>query len=268
MAESIAPLKVLIVDDDDDSRLLIRQVLAGAGYDCLEAADAEAGMRLLSGQPVHVLVTDISLPGMSGLGLLNWVRSQSMPCEVVIVTAYPHVETAIEALRGGAADYLTWPVTNNTLLEALDRVAQRLHAARQTDEVLEMLHEGLKRITSRASPRPAPAETDASQGRQFRLGPVQLDLDRYLVEVNGEPVDTTPTELEILHVLFRNSGRVTTAQELIQSVRGYRVDQREAPEIVRPHISNLRRKLVALEPQADIIQTVRGVGYMLKYNSG
>jgi DNA-binding response OmpR family regulator len=268
MAEPIAALKVLIVDDDEDSRLLVRQVLGGAGYDCLEARDAEAGMRLLSERLVHVLVTDISLPGMSGLGLLNWVRSQSMPCEVVIVTAYPHVETAIEALRGGAADYLTWPVSNSALLEALDRVAQRLHAARQTDEVLEMLQEGLKRITSRASPRSAPPEIDTPPGRQFHLGPVQLDLDRYLVEVNGVRVDTTPTELEILHVLFRNSGRVTTAQELIQSVRGYRVDQREAPEIVRPHISNLRRKLIALEPRADIIQTVRGVGYMLKYSGG
>ncbi len=131
-----------------------------------------------------------------------------------------------------------------------------------------MLQEGLKRMTSRANPRPAMAEVDAPKARQFRLGPVQLDLDRYLVEVLGVRVDTTPTELEILHVLFRNSGRVTTAQELIQSVRGYRVDQREAPEIVRPHISNLRRKLIALEPRADIIQTVRGVGYMLKYSSG
>jgi DNA-binding response OmpR family regulator len=268
MAEPIAALKVLIVDDDDDSRLLIKHVLGGAGYECLEAPDAETGKRLLSELPVQVLVTDISLPGMSGLGLLNWVRSQSMPCEVVIITAYPHVETAIEALRAGAADYLTWPVSNSALLEALDRVRQRLHAARQADEVLEMLQEGLKRMTSRANPRAAPAEAEAPEARQFRLGPVQLDLDRYLVEVNGVRVDTTPTELEILHVLFRNSGRVTTAQELIQSVRGYRVDQREAPEIVRPHISNLRRKLIALEPRADIIQTVRGVGYMLKYSSG
>jgi DNA-binding response OmpR family regulator len=268
MAEPIAAIKVLIVDDDADSRLLIRQVLGGAGYECLEAPDAETGKRLLSEVPVQVLVTDISLPGMSGLGLLNWVRGRSMPVEVVMITAYPHVETAIEALRGGAADYLAWPTSSSGLLEAMDRVAQRLHAARQADEVLEMLQEGLKRMTSRASPRAAPVEVDPAEVRQFRLGPVQLDLDRYLVEVNGVRVDTTPTELEILHVLFRNSGRVTTAQELIQSVRGYRVDQREAPEIVRPHMSNLRRKLSTLDPRADIIQTVRGVGYMLKYSSG
>ncbi len=136
MSEPIASLKVLIVDDDDDNRLLIRHVLGGAGYDCLEAPDAETGKRLLSELPMSVLVTDISLPGMSCLGLLNWVRGQSMPCEVVIITAYPHVETAIEALRAGAADYLTWPVSNSALLEALDRVRQRLHAARQADEVL------------------------------------------------------------------------------------------------------------------------------------
>lgn len=266
MTEPVAALKVLIVDDDNDGRMLINHVLGGAGYACLQASDAETGMRLLSAQPVDVLVTDINLPGMSGLRLLNWVRSQAMPCEVIIVTAYPHVETAIEALRAGAADYLTRPVSNSTLLEALDRVAQRLQAARQTDEVLVMLQEGLRRMKGRASSRIAASAAEAPEARQFRLGPVQLDLDRYLVEVNGQRVDATPSELEILHVLFRNSGRVTTAQELIQSVRGYRVDQREAPEIVRPHISNLRRKLIALEPGADIIQTVRGVGYMLKYS--
>jgi DNA-binding response OmpR family regulator len=261
-------LKVLIVDDDPDGRALILHVLSGAGYDCLQAPDAETGMRLLGAQPVDVLVTDINLPGMSGLRLLSWVRGQSMACEVVIITAYPHVETAIEALRAGAADYLTRPVSNSALLEALDRVARRLHAARENEEVLVMLQEGLKRMTNRSSTRPgATSVAEAADTRQYRLGPVQLDLDRYLVEVSGQRVDATPSELEILHVLFRNAGRVTTAQELIQSVRGYRVNQREAPEIVRPHISNLRRKLVALEPRADIIQTVRGVGYMLKYGS-
>ena len=99
-----SPRSMLIHYDDDDGRMLINHVLGGAGYECLQASDAETGMRLLSAQPVDVLVTDINLPGMSGLRLLNWVRGQALPCEVVIVTAYPHVETAIEALRAGAAD--------------------------------------------------------------------------------------------------------------------------------------------------------------------
>ena len=97
MAEPIAALKVLIIDDEVDSRLLIRQVLGGAGYECLEAPDAETGKRLLAELPVQVLVTDISLPGMSGLGLLNWVRSQSMPCEVVTV---PPMRTVASSIRG------------------------------------------------------------------------------------------------------------------------------------------------------------------------
>ena len=267
MSDIVAALTVLIVDDDDDGRALIQHVLGGAGYKCRQTADAETAMRLLAAEPIDVLVTDINLPGMSGLGLLKWVRAQSLPCEVVIVTAYPHVETAIDALRAGAADYLTRPVSNGALIEALERVSHRLNAARQADEVLSMLQEGLKRMTSRTGAR-APAGAAEVPQRQFQLGPVQLDLDRYVVEVNGGQVEATPSELEILHVLFRNAGRVTTAQELIQSVRGYRVDQHEAPEIVRPHISNLRRKLVAREPRADIIQTVRGVGYMLKYSGG
>ncbi|MEP7356088.1 MAG: response regulator, partial [Anaerolineales bacterium] len=176
MTESVAALKVLIVDDDDDGRMLIQHVLGAAGYECLQACDAETGMQLLTAQAVDVLVTDINLPGLSGLGLLKWVRSQALPCEVVIVTSYPHVETAIDALRAGAADYLTRPVSNGALLEALDRVAKRLQAARQTDEVLVMLQEGLKRMTGRAVSRPPASVVEPPPARQFQLGPVKLDL--------------------------------------------------------------------------------------------
>jgi DNA-binding response OmpR family regulator len=163
---------------------------------------------------------------------------------------------------------LTQPISNAALLEAVERVTQRLTTNRQGVAMLALLQDGLKRMNGLAVTHAVSSAAEGSPPRQFHLGPVLLDVDRYVIEVNGKRVEATPTELEILHYLFRTPGRVVTAQELIQAIRGYRVDQREAPEIVRPHISNLRRKLVMMEPSADIIQTVRSVGYMLLYRGG
>jgi two-component system response regulator RegX3 len=96
-----------------------------------------------------------------------------------------------------------------------------------------------------------------------------LDLDRFVLEVDGQPVEATSTELEILRYLCRNPDRVIAPQELVKAIRGYTAEPTEATEIIRPHISNLRRKLLAASPGGgDVIVTVRGAGYMLKKPAG
>jgi DNA-binding response OmpR family regulator len=138
----------------------------------------------------------------------------------------------------GAADYLTKPLSAATLGDAVARAQ-----IRQTH---------------------APAETQHRPAEPFHSGPVVLHPERFSIEVDGKPVAATPSEYEILLYLFRHAGRVVTAHEMVQSIRGYRVEPHEAPELIRPHISNLRRKLIAVQPAADVVQTVRGVGYILR----
>lgn len=199
------------------------------------------------------------------------MRDRQLDCEVVLLTGLPAVDSAIQALRGGAVDYLTKPVTREALLGTVARVHERLTQARQRQQALALLEAGLKHFTGQASPRAsAPHDSQpaiSAEGKQYRVGPVVVDLDRFVVEVAGRPIDATPSELEILHYLCRNAGRAVTPVDLVQAMRGYRAKPEEAQEIIRPHISNLRRKLAAASPEADVIATVRGVGYILKMPS-
>ncbi len=248
-------LSILIVDDEADALFLLQQQLRRAGHTTFTASSAAQARVQLQQYPPDLLISAIHLPDDSGLDLLRWVRQQGRPCEVILVTATPQVDTAIQALRDGAADYLAKPIAPDTLTQALERVRQRLRQARERP---------LSAHASALRPAlPATAELPA-RDKQFQVGPVLLDLDRFMVAVNGRRVDATPSELEILHYLCRHPNRVVTAQELVQSLRGYQVDPRQAPEIIRPHISNLRRKLLAAAVEADVVKTVRGVGYMLK----
>ncbi len=241
-------LRVLVVDDDAEALFVLDRQLRALGCTPYTAASAAAAKRCLDTQTLDLIISDLHLPGEAGLALLRWIRAQPAPVAVILLTDSPSVETAIQALREGAADYLSKPVSTDTLTQALARIGQRLRRARTPTPALPG--------TAELSPPPA--------NRQFQIGPVLLDLNRFALVVNGRRVDATPSELEILHYLCRHPDRVVTAQELVQSLRGYTLDPRQAPEIIRPHISNLRRKLLAAALEADVVRTVRGVGYMLR----
>lgn len=291
-------MKVLLVDDDAIIRRMFEKVLQRAGFDVILAADAEHALEKVS-QPVDIIVSDIRMPGLSGLDLLRHVRERHLDCEVILMTSYASVDTAIQALREGAFDYLTKPVSQDKLLASLERAKEELLENRQRRKALSLVEAGLKQImgqglsgifndtnmtnnntltvpnlqaslgptasTSVANITPATVTHSGVQtGGQFQIGPVLLDLDRFVIEVNSERIEVTPSEFEILHVLCRNPDRVLTPQELVQAIRGYSVETWEAKDVIRPHISNLRRKLTSAAPEADIIGTVRSVGYILR----
>lgn len=258
---------VLVVDDDLETRRLLTLFLQRAGYTAEAAADAEQALSWLARQPADILISDIHLPDRSGFELVQQIRDRALDLEVIVLTGLPEVDSAIQALRIGAADYLTKPVLQDLLLRSVATVHDRLVQARRRRQALALMELGLRQFTaptSGAGAAPTPVPTQLPDEGTLRVGPVQLDLRRLRVRVGEDGVDVTPSELEILHCLARNSERVVTPQELVKAMRGYQVDAEEAAEMVRPHVSNLRRKLLAASPEADIIITVRGAGYMVR----
>jgi DNA-binding response OmpR family regulator len=95
------------------------------------------------------------------------------------------------------------------------------------------------------------------------LGPLTIYPGRYQIAVGERPIDLTPTEFDLLLYLAAHRGRVVSCHELVREVRGYGVDETEAREVIRPHVSNLRRKLSQAGQDADLIVNVRGIGYRL-----
>jgi DNA-binding NtrC family response regulator len=114
--------RILVVDDEPLKRITLQIELGERGYEVYEAADAQAALRIFESRPIDVVVTDVRMPGTNGLDLLNRVKQVRPEVEVILMTAYATVDTAVLAIKRGAYDYITKPFTTQDLLEKLERL--------------------------------------------------------------------------------------------------------------------------------------------------
>jgi EAL domain-containing protein (putative c-di-GMP-specific phosphodiesterase class I) len=121
---------VLVVDDDPALARVFQRVLHGAGYDVVLAHDGRSALETLEHRSFDVIVSDIQMPGLSGVGLLQGVRARDLDVPVILMTGNPTLETALEAISLGAMQYLQKPVANDVLIDTVRR-ASRLHAMAQ-----------------------------------------------------------------------------------------------------------------------------------------
>jgi DNA-binding response OmpR family regulator len=253
---------VLVVDDELPVRLTVREILRRAGYDTLAVASGEEALALLRSRPVELALIDLVMPGMGGVELMRHLKDVAPDMVLIVLTARGSMETAIEALRLGAHDYLTKPCDDQLLCQCVEigltKQRERLRRRQLVETLgaaaLELAEEGV--ISS-----PAP---DVLADEPLRLGDLVVDVSNYTATLAGRPLDLTPTEFDLLLVLARNPGCALSHRELVQAIRGYEAEDWEAREIVRYHVHGLRGKL----GDADYVKTVRGVGYRLVLPEG
>lgn len=215
-------MRILLVEDD---RLLGDGLQAGltqAGYAVDWVRDGEAAVAALSTETFSAVVLDLGLPKRDGLSVLQWMRGRHDATPVLILTARDRLEDRVQGLDLGADDYVLKPFD-------LDEIAARLRA-----------------LVRRAHGRPEPVIT---------LGDVELNPAARTVIRNGEPVELTPREFDLLHLLLENSGRVVTRRTLEEQL--YTWQEAVDSNALEVHIHHLRKKL-----GNELIRTVRGVGYM------
>jgi two-component system response regulator HydG len=123
--------KIFIVEDDSESRAAMFHVLLGAGYNVAESDSAEKALEAITKQPPDILIVDLELPGMNGIELLKAVKSTAPDIEVILVTDHATIESAVEALKQGAYDFIAKPVRKPVLLRAIERAAEKQHLARE-----------------------------------------------------------------------------------------------------------------------------------------
>ncbi len=134
MTAQSSKTSLLIVDDSPDTRELIQRHLSAEGFDLRTAGDAAEALRILGSHPIDLVVTDFKMPGASGLDLVRHVRENLAGTEIMIITGYPSVEGAVNALKSGAGDYLSKPFTKNELLTAVHRALEKL-SLRKSDRL-------------------------------------------------------------------------------------------------------------------------------------
>ncbi|RMF80618.1 MAG: DNA-binding response regulator [Chloroflexi bacterium] len=267
---------ILVVDDEGAIRYSVGKTLQRAGYNVSEAASGEEALELMQKQNFDVVLTDIRMPGISGVDLLRQIKDASPDAIVILMTGYASLNTAVESLRLGAHDYLIKPSSSQDIKNSVEQGIERSRNLKRRRLLLDAIRNNVYEL-SRTNDIPAPIYdyTERASGQSIEdnvvepinnnmtLGPLTIYPGRYQIAVGDRPIDLTPTEFDLLLYLAAHRGRVVSCHELVREVRGYSVEESEAREVIRPHVSNLRRKLKQAGQDVDLIVNVRGIGYRL-----
>ena len=269
---------VLVVDDEGAIRYSVSKTLQRVGYNVSEAASGEEALDHMQKQHYDVVLTDIRMPGLTGVELLKRIKDTAPDAIVILMTGYASLGTAVEALRLGAHDYLIKPSSSQDIRQSVARGVERARNLKRRRALLDASRSNVSELsttdTSSSSlglddndldmpPDPIEEPIEEMPNSNMTLGPLTIYPGRYQIAVGDRPIDLTPTEFDLLLYLAAHRGRVVSCHELVREVRGYTVDEAEAREVIRPHVSNLRRKLKQAGQDADLIVNVRGIGYRL-----
>ncbi|MDB5689507.1 MAG: DNA-binding response regulator [Sphingomonas bacterium] len=222
-------MRILVIEDDPETRAFIARGLGEAGHQVTIAADGRDGMFAATDSPFDAIVIDRMLPGIDGMTVLKMLRAGGMVTPILMLTAMGGIEDRVEGLDNGADDYLVKPF-------AFSELAARINALG-------------RRPTPQAEPR------------KLVVGDIELDLERRTVLRRGRRIVLPPREFALLAELMRNPRRVLTRTMLLERVWDFDFDPKT--NIVETHLSRLRSKLNA-EFAEDAIETIRGAGYMIR----
>ncbi|WP_315926386.1 response regulator transcription factor [Mesorhizobium sp. SP-1A] len=223
-----APLKVLVIDDEPPIRKLLRMGLATQGYHILEAPNGRTALELLDQEP-DLVILDLGLPDMQGHDLLRTIRARKENVPIVVLSSRGDEAGKVEALDGGADDYITKPF-------GMDELLARMRAA-------------LRHQLQIQGERPV-----------FRTGGLSVDLVRRIVKVGEEEVKLSPKEYELLRVLVQHAGKVLTHRFLL----GQLWDELTDAQYLRVYVRQLRQKIERDPERPQYVLTETGIGYRLR----
>jgi DNA-binding response OmpR family regulator len=258
--------RILIVDDEPALRQTLVRVLQQAGFEATTAESGEQGLAFLSAGEYDLVYLDLRMPGLSGLEVLKRIHALHPAIPVILFTAQPDMQSALEALRCGAADYLLKPLRPDVIIEktqALLAVRQKEKRKGELRAEIERMQRELRRLEDGDNAGPAPEPVQSASDRFLKRGTLVLDLHARRLVVDGRPADLPPTAFDYLVVLARHAPDVVDYQTLVAEAQGLQAESREAQELVKWHVHHIRQ---AVELDADkpaSLINVRGIGYRL-----
>jgi DNA-binding response OmpR family regulator len=219
--------KILVVDDKQELRTLLKQYLTQEGFAIFTARDGQEALFTARHEKPDLIILDIMMPGMSGYDFLRiYNREASTP--VILLTAKIEENDKVLGLELGADDYVTKPFS---MRELTARVRAVLRRAEKSQDSQETLHSG----------------------------EITLNRSARLVTVGGAPIDLTPSEFELLAALMAAQGKAFSRLELLEKLQGSAYEGYE--RTIDVHIRNLRAKIEPDPSNPTYIETLYGVGY-------
>jgi len=230
---------ILVVDDEQDVLRLVTSNLNSAGYETITAEDGSKGLARARGDKPDLMILDLMLPSMSGLEVCRSIKGDpamaSMP--VIMLTAKHEEIDRVVGFELGADDYVTKPFSPRELVLRVQSLLRRSMGWNQP-----------------AAPKPEGAPKRESG--VIKIGPIEIDVDRYQVRVQGRRLEFSPIEFKLLLALAKGHGKVLSRGELLSEVWGYESDTET--RTVGMYVMRVREKLGGT---AECLETVRGFGY-------
>lgn len=257
---------ILIIDDENSLRQTLARILQRAGYEVTTAANGTEGLSLVASHSFDLVYLDIRMPDMNGLEVLKTIHAKLPDLPVILFTAQPDLNSAVEALRRGAKDYLLKPLKPQAVVERTQSILAGLEKERRKRHLqsqMEELQAELNALESGGDARSDSKQEQVSAGddRFLKRGGLTLDLHTRRVMMNDRVVNLPPTSFDYLLTLARHTPNVVDYQTLVSEAQGYDADPREAQELAKWHIHHIRQ---AIEPDARNpihVINMRGTGY-------
>jgi two-component system KDP operon response regulator KdpE len=218
-----------VVDDEPPIRRLLRTSLGAEGFEVIEADNAEKALTAIETRKPEIVILDLGLPDQDGLDVIRSIRTSGSKLPIVVLSSRGDERGKVEALELGADDYVTKPFGIAELVARI-RTALRHRFQEQGGEPL------------------------------FKSGPLQVDLVRRVVTVNGEEMKLSPKEYDILRLLVLHAGKVLTHRFIMQHVWGAGCDV----QYLRIYVRQLRQKIEKDPERPSLIMTETGVGYRFR----
>lgn len=250
---------ILVVDDEEAARQSLADILRLEGYQVKTAANGEAAVKSLEGDEFDLMLLDLKMPGMTGLDVMTVANEEAPETRIIMLTAHGSMDSAIKALRQGADDYLLKPAAPKDILTSVSKAMEERSENERRKRLIGQIETSIQQLKDTDGVElPAPIE-----GSVIAIGGgVKVDLERREIWSADQKVTLTPSEGKLMRVLIENQGRVLSHRELVSLVQGYQTTDWEAPEILRPLVSRLRRKLASFPGGDKWIVNVRGTGYV------
>ena len=220
--------KILIVEDEPDMVLGLKDNFEFEGYEVVTASDGAAGLERARNDKPDLVILDIMMPKLSGLEVCKTLRSEGFEAPIIMLTARGQEIDKVVGLELGADDYVTKPFSIRELLARVRAILRRT--------------EGAKKRLSR-----------------YRFADVEMDFETYRAKKAGEALDMSPREFELIRYLIERKGETVSRDRLLEDVWGY--ESYPSTRTVDTHIAKLRAKIGDSGSEPRYILTIHGVGY-------
>ena len=221
-------VKVLIIEDEPNMVIGLKDSCEYEGYEVCVARDGKEGLEKASTEKPDIILLDVMLPLMSGIDVCRTLRTRGIDIPILMLTARSQEMDKVVGLEVGADDYVTKPFSIKELLARI-----RAHLRRATKQLVDL--------------------------ESFSFGDVELNFKKYIARKGGQALDLSAREFEILRYLIRRRGEIVTRDQLLDEVWGY--DSMPVTRTVDNHIARLRQKIEQDPSEPQHIVTVHRIGY-------